>query len=58
MKYTKNVYRNKLTDAHLDEVMRTARNDKPDLDKIFKSIHFINNSIKTYKHVCENSYFD
>lgn len=36
MKYTKNVYRNKLTDSHLDDVIRVACSKKPDLDKIVK----------------------
>ncbi|XP_028170983.1 general transcription factor II-I repeat domain-containing protein 2-like [Ostrinia furnacalis] len=36
MKYIKNLYRNKLTDSHLDDVIRLACSDKPDLDKVMK----------------------
>lgn len=36
MKYTKNVYRNKLTDSHLDDIIRIACSDKPNFDKIMK----------------------
>lgn len=36
MKYTKSVYRNKLTDSHLDDIIRVACNDKPDIDKVLK----------------------
>ena len=36
MKYTKNVYRNKLTDSHLDDVIMLACSNKPDLDNVLK----------------------
>ncbi|CAK1596116.1 unnamed protein product [Parnassius mnemosyne] len=36
MKYIKTVYRNKLTDSHLDDVIRTAYSDKPDIEKVLK----------------------
>ncbi|KAL4135744.1 hypothetical protein QTP88_007335 [Uroleucon formosanum] len=36
MKYAKNVYRNQLTDSHLDDLLRVAcSNYKPDLSKIY-----------------------
>lgn len=39
MKYAKNVYRNRLTDSHLDDVLRVAcSNCKPDLSKIVNSL--------------------
>lgn len=36
MKYAKNIYRNKLTDSHLDDVIRLACSNKPDLNKVLK----------------------
>lgn len=39
MKYAKNVYRNRLTDSHLDDVLRVAcSNFKPDLSKIVENL--------------------
>lgn len=39
MKYAKNVYRNRLTNEHLDALLRVAcSNFKPDLNKIVKNL--------------------
>lgn len=39
MKYAKNVYRNRLTDSHLDDILRVAcSNYKPDLSHIVQSL--------------------
>ncbi|XP_025196338.1 zinc finger BED domain-containing protein 5-like [Melanaphis sacchari] len=45
MKYAKNVYRNRLTDSHLDDLLRVAcSNYKPDLSKIVKELSQYQNS--------------
>ncbi|XP_071053567.1 EPM2A-interacting protein 1-like [Onthophagus taurus] len=39
MKYAKNIYRNRLTDSHLDDVLRIAcTNYKPDLSQVVKKL--------------------
>jgi hypothetical protein len=38
MKYAKNMYRNRLTDSHLDDLLRVACNNyKPDISTIVKN---------------------
>jgi len=45
MKYAKNVYRNWLTDSHLDDLLRVAcSNYKPDISKIVKKLSQFQNS--------------
>jgi len=45
MKYAKNVYRNRLTDSHLDDLLRVAcSNYKPDMSKIVKKLSQFQNS--------------
>ncbi|XP_025421055.1 uncharacterized protein LOC112691116 [Sipha flava] len=45
MKYAKNVYRNRLTDSHLDDLLRVACSKyKPDLSKIVKELSQYQNS--------------
>ncbi|XP_025411815.1 uncharacterized protein LOC112684477 [Sipha flava] len=45
MKYAKNVYRNRLTDSHLDDLLRIACSKyKPDLSKIVKELSQYQNS--------------
>jgi len=45
MKYAKNVYRNRLTDSHLDDLLRVAcSNYKPGISKIVKKLSQYQNS--------------
>jgi hypothetical protein len=45
MKYAKNVYRNRLNDSHLDDLLKVAcSNYKPDITKIVKKLSQYQNS--------------